>query len=154
MRKAALLCSDELWAYGHGDGHPLKAERLRMTSELLDAYGAFDVETSRRIPPIPATDEELALWHTPEYIHAVHRLSDGDKSISPWQYHFGPGDNPVFRGMYESEALKAGSTLLAARLVLSREVDVAFSFNKGLHHAMAGYASRFCVFNDPAIAIQ
>jgi acetoin utilization protein AcuC len=56
--------------------------------------------------------------------------------------------------MYETEALKAGSTLLAARMVLNQEVDVAFSFAGGLHHAMAGYASGFCVFNDPAIAIQ
>jgi acetoin utilization protein AcuC len=44
--------------------------------------------------------------------------------------------------------------LLAARLVLEREVDVAFSFAGGLHHAMSNYASGFCVFNDPAIAIQ
>ena len=154
MRKAAFICSDALWAHSHGDEHPLKAERLRMTSELLDAYGAFDDETSRRVSPIPATDEELVLWHTSEYIDAVHRLSDGDRSISPWKYHLGPGDNPVFPGMYETEALKAGSSLLAAKLVLSKEVDVAFSFAGGLHHAMAGYASGFCVFNDPAIAIQ
>jgi acetoin utilization protein AcuC len=154
MRQTAFICSDKLWAHSHGDAHPLKAESLRMTSELLTAYEAFDKTTSRIVSPVPATDKELALWHTPEYIDAVHRLSDGDRRISPWQYHFGPGDNPVFPGMYETEALKAGSTLLAARLVLSKEVDVAFSFAGGLHHAMAGYASGFCVFNDPAVAIQ
>jgi acetoin utilization protein AcuC len=154
MRQAAFICSEELWAHGHGDAHPLRAERLRMTSELLRAYEAFDQETSHLIPPTPATNEELALWHTTEYIDAVHRLSDGDKSIPPWKYHFGPGDNPVFSGMYETEALKAGSTLLAAKLVLQGQVDVAFSFAGGLHHAMAGHASGFCVFNDPAIAIQ
>jgi acetoin utilization protein AcuC len=84
----------------------------------------------------------------------VRRLSNGDRSIQPWKYRFGPGDNPVFPGMYETEAIKAGSTLLAARLVLDKQVDVAFSFAGGLHHAMAGHASGFCVFNDPAIAIQ
>jgi acetoin utilization protein AcuC len=125
-----------------------------MTYELLDAYGAFDGEASRLISPTPAADEELALWHTSEYIDAVRRLSAGDKSVSPWKYHLGPGDNPVFPFMYESESLKAGSTLLAARLVVEEEADVAFSFAGGLHHAMAGYASGFCVFNDPAIAIQ
>ena len=154
MRQAAFICSEELWAHSHGDAHPLKAERLRMTNELLTAYGAFGQATSRQITPVPATAEELALWHTPDYIDAVRRLSNGDKRISPWQYHLGPGDNPVFPGMYETEALKAGSTLLAARLVLSKEANVAFSFAGGLHHAMAGYASGFCVFNDPAIAIQ
>jgi acetoin utilization protein AcuC len=56
--------------------------------------------------------------------------------------------------MYETEALKAGAALTAARLVGRGQLDVAFSFAGGLHHAMAGRASGFCVFNDPAIAIR
>jgi acetoin utilization protein AcuC len=154
MRKAAFICSEDLWAQGHGAAHPLKPERLRMTYELLDAYGAFDGQASRLISPTPATDEELALWHSTDYIDAVRRLSAGDKSVSSWKYHFAPGDNPVFPAMYEIESLKAGATLMAARLVAESEVDVAFSFAGGLHHAMSAYASGFCVFNDPAIAIQ
>jgi len=154
MRKAAFICSDELWTYGHGDAHPLRPERLRMTYELLRAYGAWEDEASQLLAPTMATEQELALWHTPDYIDAVRRLGAGDRSVSAWKYHFAPGDNPVFAGMYESEALKAGSTLLAARLVLEREVDVAFSFSGGMHHAMANYASGFCVFNDPAIACR
>jgi acetoin utilization protein AcuC len=125
-----------------------------MTYELLHAYGAFDGAGSRLLPPSPATDEELALWHTAEYIDAVRRLSAGERGVRPRAYNFGPGDNPVFTGMYETEALKAGSSLLAARLVSGGEVDVAFGFSGGLHHAMAGYASGFCVFNDASIAIR
>jgi acetoin utilization protein AcuC len=56
--------------------------------------------------------------------------------------------------MYGSESLKAGASLQAARMVASGEVDVAFSYAGGLHHAMAGYASGFCVFNDAAVAIR
>jgi acetoin utilization protein AcuC len=154
MRKAAFICSDELWTYGHGDAHPLRPERLRMTHELLQAYDALDNDRSRVYAPPLATAQELALWHTEDYVDAVRRLGGGDPGVSGWKYHFAPGDNPVFPGMYESEALKAGSTLLAARLVLEREVTVAFSFAGGLHHAMPAYASGFCVFNDPAIAIR
>jgi acetoin utilization protein AcuC len=154
MRKAALICSHELWTYGHGDAHPLRPERLRMTYELLEAYGAWDGEGSLLYTPSQATEDELALWHTPDYIDAVRRLGAGDQRVSAYKYHFAPGDNPVFPGMYESEALKAGATLLGARLVLEREVDVAFSFAGGMHHAMPDYASGFCVFNDPAIACQ
>jgi acetoin utilization protein AcuC len=154
MRKAAFICSDELWTHGHGDAHPLRPERLRLTYELLQAYGALEGETSCLCAPSLATDDELTLWHTADYVEAVRRLGAGDRSVEAWKYHFAPGDNPVFPGMYQSEALKAGSTLLAARLVLEREVDVAFSFAGGLHHAMSSYASGFCVFNDPAIAIR
>jgi len=125
-----------------------------MTYELLRAYRAWENDASQLLAPTMATEQELALWHTPDYIDAVRRLGAGDRSVAAWKYHFAPGDNPVFPGMYESEALKAGSTLLAARLLLEREVDVAFSFSGGMHHAMANYASGFCVFNDPAIACK
>ena len=154
MRKAALICSHKLWAHGHGATHPLRPERLRMVFELLRAYGAFDLVGVQVVEPRLATPQELALWHTPAFVDAVQRLSAGDKSIHPRQYRFGPGDNPVFENMYETEALKAGGSLLAAEMVAGGQADVAFNFGGGLHHAMADYASGFCVFNDAAIAIR
>jgi acetoin utilization protein AcuC len=125
-----------------------------MTYQLLQAYAAFDGLDSKVIAPTAADPKDLARCHTPEYIDAVRRLSEGNKQIQPWEYNFGPGDNPVFPAMYETEALKAGASLTAARMVALGQVDVAFSFAGGLHHAMAGHASGFCVFNDPAIAIH
>jgi acetoin utilization protein AcuC len=154
MPTTALIYSGDLWAHGHGPSHPMRPERLRMTFELLQAYGAFDDNGSRLIPPRPATDAQLALWHTVEYVDAVRKLSTGDNRVRARNYNFGPGDNPVFPGMYEGEALKVGASLLAAQLVIEREVDVAFSISGGLHHAMDAYASGFCVFNDAAIAIR
>ncbi len=154
MRKTALIASPALWAYGHGGSHPLRPVRLKMTVELLQAYDAFDGLASRLVEPRMATEEELALWHTPEYITAVKRLTEGDPSISAWKYRLGTGDNPIFPHMYETEALKAGASLLGAEMLMRGEVDVAFSIGGGLHHAMAHYASGFCVFNDAAIAIR
>ncbi|MEM7346476.1 MAG: acetoin utilization protein AcuC, partial [Chloroflexota bacterium] len=61
---------------------------------------------------------------------------------------------PVFRGMFESEGLKVGAALVAAELLLKNEVDVAFSFAGGLHHAGADFACGFCVFGDGAVAIK
>ncbi len=125
-----------------------------MTWELLQVYGVADSSCSRVVAPSPAGDEELALWHTAEYIDAVRRLSRGDRHILPGRYRFGIIDNPVFARMFESESLKAGASLLATRLVWERQADVAFNFSGGMHHAMAGYASGFCVFNDAAIAVR
>lgn len=138
---------------GHGPSHPLKPERLKRTWDLLHAYRAFELEGSQIVTPRLASDEELALFHTPEYIDAVKRLSRGDASVHAWRYHFGPGDNPVFPHMYETEALKTGAGLVAAELVLSGQADVAFSFGGGMHHAGPGFAHGFCVFNDPAVTI-
>jgi acetoin utilization protein AcuC len=68
-------------------------------------------------------------------------------------YGLGPGDNPIFPGMYAWSQLSAGGTLQAARLVESGEVDRAFHIAGGLHHGMPNHAAGFCYVNDPVIAI-
>ena len=152
---------------------------------MLEGYAAFDGQSSCVVPPRSATEEELCLFHTPEYVNVVRLLAaeaDSDHArrdftadwaepegwrlppsipagqvaagIDPTRYNFGPGDNPIFPGMFESEALKAGAALVGAELLLSGQAEVAFSFAGGLHHAGPAYASGFCVFNDVAIAIH
>jgi acetoin utilization protein AcuC len=81
-------------------------------------------------------------------------LSRGETDLNPARYNFGPGDNPVFEGMFESEGLKVGAALVGIELLLADEVDVAFSFAGGLHHAGPDHASGFCVFGDGAVAIH
>ena len=154
MTKSAIICSPDLWQRGHGAAHPLRPERLRRTYELLAAYGAFDDRESMLVQPRQATPEEIGLFHTEEYIEVVRSLSQGERKFNPRPYNFGPGDNPVFPEMYETEALKVGSTLVAAELVTSDQAEVAFSFGGGLHHAGPANASGFCVFNDAAVAIH
>ncbi len=154
MTKTAVICSEELWQLGHGESHPLKPERLQRAYDLLIAYGAFDGQQSQLIPPRPATIEELLLFHTEEYLNAVRSLSRGEREYVPGRYNFGPGDNPVFEGMYETAALKVGAALVAAESVTTGEVDVAFSLAGGMHHARPNYASGFCIFNDIAVVIH
>jgi acetoin utilization protein AcuC len=128
MSQAAFICSKELWTWGHGEAHPLRPERLQRTYELLSAYHAFDSPVSRLVPPRPASREELTLFHSDEYVDAVARLSRGEGLGQGWRYNFGPGDNPVFPGMDESEGLKVGAALTAARLIVEGEAQIAFSF--------------------------
>ncbi len=154
MRQVALIASSALWAHGHGGGHPLRPERLRRTLELMTKCGLLARANVTVLPPRRATDEELGLFHTPEYIEAVRRLSGGDPEPEAGRFNFGAGDNPVFVGMYDSEAVKAGGALLGAERVVGGQSDVAFNLGGGLHHAWRDHASGFCVFNDAAIAIQ
>ncbi len=154
MAQVAFLASPALWRAGHGEAHPLKPERLQRTFELLQAYGAFDEKRVRLVEPRPATEHELALFHTPDYIHAVRALSRGEGGVDPWRYGFGPGDNPVFPRMYETESLKAGSALRAAEMLLAGECQIAFSYAGGMHHAGPARAWGFCVFNDAAVVIH
>ena len=65
----------------------------------------------------------------------------------------GTEDDPIFAHMHEASALVAGATLAAARAVWSGSAAHGASIAGGLHHAMRGNASGFCIYNDPAIAI-
>ncbi len=96
----------------------------------------------------------MLLFHTPEYVDAVASLSDGEAYELARRYNFRPDETPVFSGMYEIEGLKVGAALTGARLVAEGQVQVAFSFAGGMHHARPALASGFCVFNDVATAIH
>lgn len=154
MRQVVFLSSPAVWQRGHGPNHPLKPERLRRTHELLVEFGAFEASNVQLIAPRPATEEELALFHTRDYIDVVRALSAGDTTVPASRYGFGPGDNPVFAGMFDSERLKVGSAVQAAELLANHNCDVAFSYSGGLHHGGPERASGFCVFNDAAVAIH
>jgi acetoin utilization protein AcuC len=154
MRRAVFLSSPGLWERGHGPQHPLRPERLRRTFELLSEFQAFTPPNVRLVEPRPAQPDDLRLFHSDDYIQIVQALSSGELSLPAGSYGFGPGDNPVFGGMFETESLKAGGALQAADLLYRGECDVAFNYSGGLHHAGPDFASGFCVFNDAAVAIR
>jgi len=153
--EVAFISTDELWSRGFGEAHPLKPERLQRTYELLTAYHAFDAPNSHVIPPQPFTREDLLLFHTSEYVDVVASLSASKGGgVSARRYGFLPEETPVFPGMYETEGLKVGAALTGARLVAEGQMQVAFSFGGGMHHARPALASGVCVFNDVAVAIH
>jgi len=152
-RRALFISSPDLWRTGFGGKHPLKPERLARTVALLSGYHAFDAPGVAVMEPRPAGDDELTLFHTPDYVEAVRGLSAGHDDLPAHRYGFGRGDNPVFRGMYEISSLKTGGGILGAQALLDGACDVAFNFSGGLHHARPARASGFCIFNDAAVAI-
>src|SRR6266567_2493146 len=149
-----LVAWDErLAAYDFGPGHPLAPVRVELTMQLARAFGLFDLAGVTIEGPEPASDAELELVHDPRYIAAVRRAGGGMPDSSVLSFGLGTEDDPVFPGMHEASALVAGATLAAARAVWSGRAEHGASIAGGLHHAMRGNASGFCVYNDPAIAI-
>lgn len=150
--RVGLVRCPEAAIYDHGPEHPLRPERVLLTWELIDAYGLADAPNVVDLACALADDATLELVHTPAYLDATKRAGAGEDG--PWsRFGYGPGDNPIFDRMHEAGALVAGATLEAARAVWAGEVEHAFNAAGGLHHAMPAYASGFCVYNDPAIAI-
>ncbi len=132
--------------YDFGPGHPLTPRRFGPGIELLRALGA-----ERFLEPPEATDEQLQRLHDRQYVRQVHSFSDHPDQ--PYHMGIGPGDTPAFHGMHEASAAIAGGSIAAAERILAGETVHAFNPGGGLHHAMAGYASGFCVYNDVALGV-
>ena len=144
---------ERLTDYDFGPGHPLAPVRIELTIALARAFGLFAEAGVAVEAAVAATDAQLELVHDPRYIAAVRRAGGGQPDPSILGFGLGTEDDPVFPGMHEASALVAGATLAAARAVWTGGAEHGASIAGGLHHAMRGNASGFCVYNDPAIAI-
>ncbi|NYF40623.1 acetoin utilization deacetylase AcuC-like enzyme [Streptosporangium sandarakinum] len=148
-RSVRVVWDDALTSYDFGPGHPLAPVRVELTMALARELGVLDAVEMTGCAP--ATDDELALVHTRDYIEAVRRVSATGR---PDLLHgLGTEDNPAFTGVHEASALITGASLAAARAVWTGEAEHAVNVAGGLHHAMPSAASGFCVYNDPAVAI-
>lgn len=154
-RSAVFVYNDVLSRHVLRDDHVMVPARLRYTYDLLEAYGAFNFPNATIVEPRLATEEEILTFHTKEYLDAVQSLSRGEHRYNPRTYNFSDhGDNPPFPGMYEASSLATGASVVAAEILCRGDAEVAFNCSGGLHHAMPGHASGFCIFNDPVIAIN
>jgi acetoin utilization protein AcuC len=150
--RAGLVRCPAARSYDHGPGHPLRPDRVLLTWELIEATGLLGRSDVEVLACEAASDDDLALVHTPEFIEATKRAGRGEDGA--WsRFGYGPGDNPIFDRMHEAGAIVAGASIAAAAAVHRGEVLHAFNAAGGLHHAMPARASGFCVYDDPAIAI-
>ena len=149
----ALVHSHEWARFDYGSEHPLRMERLALTWRLMEAYGLTRLPDARLAVPDLAGEDAIARYHTQEYLDVLKASDSGQAPAIACRYGLGPGDNPVFPGIWEAARLSAGGSLLGARLIADGQVTHAFHFAGGLHHAMRDRASGFCYVNDAVLAI-
>ena len=121
-------------------GHRFPVSKYRLLRERLEGHpGLFLIEAPA------ASDGELALAHTPQYVSAVvegHLQPAQLREIGfPWSPE-----------MVERARRSVGATIAAARSALSD--GVAANLAGGTHHASADKGSGYCVFNDTAVAAR
>ncbi|MFE0188325.1 acetoin utilization protein AcuC [Streptomyces sp. NPDC058989] len=149
--RAQLMWDEAVTGYDFGSGHPMDPVRLALTMRLVEAYeldrGPLEVVAAK-----PAGDSTLRLVHREDYIEAVRRASADPAAADP-SYGLGTADDPAFVGMHEASALIAGQSVGAAEAVWRGDAAHAVNFAGGLHHAMPGGASGFCIYNDASLAI-
>ncbi|MGW0284318.1 acetoin utilization protein AcuC [Streptomyces sp. NPDC003236] len=148
--RAQLMWDEAVTGYDFGPDHPMDPVRLELTRKLVGAFG-LDRELGV-VAAKPAGESTLRLVHRPDYIDAV-KAASADPRSARGGYGLGTEDDPAFAGMHEVSALIAGQSVGAAEAVWRGDALHAVNFAGGLHHAMPGGASGFCIYNDAALAI-
>jgi acetoin utilization deacetylase AcuC-like enzyme len=128
-----------------GPRHTFDVERPRRIRDALVATGL--IAPSDFIAAPPATDAELLLVHTPEYLAEIRRPETLAKLLLLDPAH------PWGTRLLEPFLYAAGGTIAAARAA-ARERGIAVNLGGGFHHAQADKAEGFCAIADVAIAIQ
>ncbi len=145
---AGAIWDERYLDYDFGD-HPMNPVRLDLTIRLARGLGVLDRLTVQE--SVPADEAQLLTVHSADYLAAVREAS-GEPGFTG--FGLGTDDDPVFAGMYDVSALIAGGSARAAKQVWSGEVSHAVNIAGGLHHAMRGNASGFCIFNDVVLGIR
>lgn len=97
-----------------------------------------------------ASDGELALAHSPAYIHDVATGTLDAAAMREIGF-------PWTEQMVERSRRSAGATVAAARVAMglqTRPEGVAANMAGGTHHAASNKGGGFCVFNDAAVAAR
>ena len=158
MASIAFVDRQGLSGYDLGTDHPLAPVNRELAIDLIRAYGLLDRPDVTVLAPEPGDEELIGRVHTAAYMAAVRRYSAQPALAAAfeagmWGLAHG-GDTPAFAGMHEAAVAVCGSSVTAARAVWEGRADRVLSVAGGLHHAFANKAYGFCIYNDPAVAIQ
>ncbi len=146
IKPVCVVTGDEIAAYGFPDDHPFGPDRHKAFVDALDDRNIRD--SLIQVPPRQATIEELASFHTQEYIALVEKRSDEGSGF------LDTGDTPVFPDMFATSRYVVGSTLAAIEEIMSGRCSRGFVPIAGLHHAGRSHAAGFCVFNDCGVVLE
>jgi acetoin utilization deacetylase AcuC-like enzyme len=123
--------------------HVFPAEKYRRVHDQLLASGV--AEASDFLKPKPATDLDILLVHTPEY---VQKLKTGTLSSREAMELEVPFSEELVKAFW----LAAGGSILAARQCLTDKVCI--NIGGGFHHAFPDHGEGFCMIHDVAVAIR
>ena len=122
--------------------HVFPVKKYRLVFEKL--IHQAEVPPSEFFEPQPATDDDLLLVHTPEYLKDLHGCA--------WTHRIAYSELPISREIIDLFILVAGGTALACKLAL--EKGWCIHLGGGFHHAFPGHAEGFCYINDLAVGIR
>lgn len=142
MKKTPLYYHEDYKDYQFGKFHPFNPKRFPKYHDTVNdddgMRSAMDIRE-----PVKATDEELELVHSADYIEEVKNLEESRGELTL--------DTPIVKGAPDAARYIAGGSLEAAKKIDEERRAVNLG---GLHHAGRESGEGFCIFNDVAVAAQ
>jgi acetoin utilization deacetylase AcuC-like enzyme len=123
------------------EGHRFPMAKYRKLRDRL----AAELTGVRLVQAPAATDGELALAHTPDYIDAITSGTAAPAVMREIGFPWSPA-------MAERARRSVGATVAAARVAIVE--GIAANLAGGTHHAYADKGGGFCVFNDVVVAAR
>ena len=143
-RRIAVLEDPRYREHRAPGGHPERPERLTAVGTEIEARR----DRLLALPARPAEPGELLAVHPAAHLRAVEAAARAAPA------HLDP-DTFVSARSYEVALLAAGGAVEAARAVAKGHVDAALAAVRPPgHHAEAGRAMGFCLFNNVAVAAR
>src|SRR5579862_1270641 len=122
--------------------HVFPAEKYRRIHDRLIETNV--AEANDFLTPQPASDEDILLVHTQEYVRKLKTGTLSPREEMQLEVPFSP---ELVRAFW----LAAGGSILAAQCALKDKI--AINIGGGFHHAFPDHGEGFCMINDVAVAI-
>ncbi len=129
--------------------HPSATSITRRIKQFLDGSGLTAM--MQPIAARAAGEDELAVYHTREYIAGVRAHVEGGPARGEWGEI--ESDTPLSAGSFEAAIFAAGGAMNAVQAVMEGRVRNAYALLRPPgHHAMSNRGMGFCVFNNAVVA--
>ena len=140
---AFTVWSSAKYVFPLPEGHRFPVAKYALLRDRVIAEGIVD--PARVLDPDAATDDQLRLVHTADY---VGRFNSGNLDPAE-QRRIGFPWSPE---LVERSRRAVGGTIAATGHALS--YGVAMNLAGGTHHAFPDHGEGFCVYNDVAVALR
>lgn len=143
MKKLAYIYDPIFLRHDTGAGHPESTRRLEAIETAIKPLRKKLIS----LAPRRASEEEIALVHTPSHIASVREASEKALAID--------ADTRCSVDSYEAACYAAGAGLRAIEGILAEEFERAFcAVRPPGHHATPHASMGFCLFNNIAITAR
>lgn len=131
------------------ESHPSSTSITRRIKEFLDGSGLTAM--MQPLAARPASEDELAVYHTRAFIDGVRSHAQGGSMQGEWGEI--ESDTPLSPGSFEAAIYAAGGAMNGVQAIMQGEVRNAYALLRPPgHHAESNRAMGFCIFNNAVIA--